>query len=333
MVKLNKMEEIKYDVISKSITGASHTKSNLPNQDSIACFGDTDNSKDFVFGIVSDGHGSKKCFRSHLGSSFATEVLSEIFTQLSELVKENTNQQLLKQYVEDEIPKMIVEAWRAKVNEHLLYYPYSVDDLNLLSLKKTENPSPKFEKVKYIPYGATLLGVLLLKQCVIYIQLGDGDIIITNQEGQSARRLPEDDRLLGNETTSLCLATAENDFRTAIDFIIESPPHFILISTDGFANAYKEDVELFKFPADVSNLCKEKGFDYLKENLSDWLEETSMQASGDDTSMCIIVSKRVEVEKAIEPDKPKEKGNWRSVINRGLDKFKSIFSKPNTYSP
>ena len=318
------MTEIKYDVIGKSITGASHTKSNLPNQDSVACFGDTTNGKDFVFGIVSDGHGSKKCFRSHLGSSFATEVLSEIFTLFAESIKEDTNQQSVKQYVVDEFPKMIVESWREKVNEHLENYPYSNEDLQVLSITKADFNSPKFSKAKYLPYGATLLGVLLLKKFVVYVQLGDGDILIATEEGEVFRRLKEDDRLLGNETTSLCLETAQNDFRTAIDFIVETPPHFILISTDGFANAYKEDVELFKFPADVSKLHKEKGFNYLKQNLSDWLEETSVQASGDDTSMCIIVSNRVEVEIVIEPEQPKqpvEKGNWKKKIITSIGSF------------
>lgn len=322
------MTEIRYDVIGKSVTGASHTKSNLPNQDSVACFGDTANNKHFVFGIVSDGHGSKKCFRSHLGSSFATEVLNEIFTQLSDLIKEDSNQQSIKQYVVDELPTMIVESWREKVLEHLESYPYSADDLSLLSLSKTDLNSSKFEKTKFVPYGATLLGVLLLKKHVVYVQLGDGDILITTEDGEVFRRLQEDDRLLGNETTSLCLETAKNDFRIVIDFIQEAPPHFILVTTDGFVNAYKEDIELFKFPSDVSKLHREKGFDYIKENLSDWLEETSVKASGDDTSMCIIVSKKVEVEKKVETETPivktKEKGNWRNVISSGLDKFKNI---------
>jgi serine/threonine protein phosphatase PrpC len=327
------MTEIKYDVIGKSITGASHTKSNLPNQDSVACFGDNANGKNFVFGIVSDGHGSKKCFRSHLGSAFATEVLSEIFFQFAESIKEDTNQQSLKQYVIDELPKMIVESWREKVNEHLENYPYSNDDLQILSVSKTDFSSSKFLKAKYLPYGATLIGVLMHKKYVVYVQLGDGDILIATEEGEVHRRLKEDERLLGNETTSLCLETAQNDFRTAIDFIVESPPHFIMISTDGFANAYKEDVELFKFPTDVSKLHKEKGFEYLKNNLSDWLEETSVQASGDDTTMCILVSNKIEVEEKIESEiptpKPKEKGSWKNIITNGIDKLKNIFSKSN----
>lgn len=323
------MTEIKYDVIGKSITGASHTKSNLPNQDSVVWFGDAANDKHFVYGIVSDGHGSKKCFRSHLGSSFATEVLSEIFTQLSGLINDDSNQQSIKDYIVDELPTMIVESWQEKVLEHLESYPYSADDLSLLSLSKADLHSPKFEKNKFVPYGATLLGVLLLKKHVVYVQLGDGDILIASEEGEVFRRLPDDDRLLGNETTSLCLETAKNDFRTVIDFIQDAPPHFVLITTDGFINAYKEDIDLFKFPSDVSKLHREKGFDYIKENLTEWLEETSVKASGDDTSMCIIVSNKVEVEKEIETpkEKPKERGNWKNVISSGLDNLKSIFSK------
>jgi len=50
-----------WDIISKSVRGASHIRTGLPNQDFIR-YHKIDNSS--VIFVLADGHGSKRSFRS-----------------------------------------------------------------------------------------------------------------------------------------------------------------------------------------------------------------------------------------------------------------------------
>ncbi len=305
----------KYWVIGNSITGASHSRKNKPNQDAIIFDSHELENGSFAYGIVSDGHGSSRCFRSHLGSGFASEILEDAFIEMARNISDDTNRQELKNHAEMDLPKLIVNAWRLRVDDHVELYPYSDEELKLLvgDKKKTDNNSLK-EK-KYTPYGATLLGVLMLAELVLYVQLGDGDILITDEAGEVYRRFVDDQRLLGNETTSLCQDEAINEFQIAIDFLVDSPPRLILICTDGFSNAYKLDSELFMFPRDIVSLYKNRGTDIIQKSLPEWLEETTVKASGDDISVCLIFPEELaqtesqvtpEISEAIIPDEHEE---------------------------
>ncbi len=50
---------------------------------------------------------------------------------------------------------------------------------------------------------------------LLYLQLGDGEILSVTAQGTTTRPLPPDDRLIANQTTSLCQPEAWRDFRSA----------------------------------------------------------------------------------------------------------------------
>ena len=56
-----------YKGFSYSMTGASHITKNMVCQDSSAHYA----AEDFSVAVVADGHGSKKHFRSNIGSDIA----------------------------------------------------------------------------------------------------------------------------------------------------------------------------------------------------------------------------------------------------------------------
>jgi hypothetical protein len=56
----------------------------------------------------------------------------------------------------------------------------------------------------HLAYGATSLSFLLTPTYALYLQLGDGEMVTVSESGKIGHPLPEDSRLLANETTSLC---------------------------------------------------------------------------------------------------------------------------------
>lgn len=303
--------KFKYNSIGISVRGASHMLNNIPNQDSIFIYEKDIEYSDFTYSIISDGHGSHECFRSDRGSKYATEVLKDIFDNLIQQFKETEDQNLshIKRYINETLAKEIVTKWKEKVCENIKYYPFVDKEIEILIPNIEEQTERKnlLEKKKFKAYGATLLGVLATPKYVLYVQLGDGDIVVINENNEVGNRLPEDERLIGNETTSLCIEKAWNDFRIAFDVIEDTPPKAILLSTDGLANSYPINIEdFFSFFSDSYKLSQEKGVKFINDNLSDWLQENTNKGSGDDISVAFIFSVKNEIPIVDENNEEKE---------------------------
>jgi hypothetical protein len=108
--------------------------------------------------------------------------------------------------------------------------------------------------------------------------------------------LPKDDRLFGNETTSLCLPESWSDFRFRLLPIDSNNPYpaLILLSTDGYANSFSQDSEFEKVGTDLLEIICEhpdglqEGISSIQENLPNWLSIASEKGSGDDTTVGIL---------------------------------------------
>ncbi|MEP6903251.1 MAG: protein phosphatase 2C domain-containing protein, partial [Actinomycetota bacterium] len=120
--------------------------------------------------------------------------------------------------------------------------------------------------------------------------LGDGDILNAAADGEVTKPLPEDARLLANETTSMCLPKAENDFRFSIQMIsAEQSPAMILLSTDGYLNSFSSEAGFFQAATDILEMLRaEDGFNDVNINLKAWLEEATRMGSGDDSTVAVI---------------------------------------------
>ena len=287
--------------IAKSICGISHSF----NEDSVLL---TKIGKHAIVAAVSDGHGSEKCFRSQNGSRFAVKALENIF-QTMPFTKNIDAAKLTTEL----LPSMIVQQWKKLVDEDLEYYPYSSTEQ---SVECMEN--------HYLPYGCTLLGCYITPQYGIFIQIGDGDMFALFDENESITKklVSEDERLTGEATTSLCLPEAENDFRISVIDFTESRLKVIILGTDGLENSYSTDMDLFAWASDIDDIMyQENGRDMIDENLSKWLDEVSVNGSGDDISMAIIVMEKDAPLAAIES-------------HRGIRKFVSnLFQSKNIHKP
>ena len=262
-------------VYGKCIQGASHIRKDVVCQDH---FKKVEYSDDIVILAVADGHGSDSCPYSHNGSRIAVRTFCRIMIRLLDSFKDDLN--FLSTYLNREgemkFAQMIDAEWKSVV----------MDTHKHEKRKFPRNEQGEIDKAAlYKQYGSTLLGLLITPGFIFAFQLGDGDIVYVDNEGVSS--VIEGDKILGTETHSL---SKIDSWKKAISMIrmkdvSDELPSLYMLSTDGFANSYSSHAEFVKTCADYYSVIKDNGFDAIKENLGDWLAETSEFGCGDDITV------------------------------------------------
>lgn len=148
---------------------------------------------------------------------------------------------------------------------------------------KEKTPDPVL-----IQYGSTLLAVLATQDFLLFLQLGDGDILVVGDDGSVERPVPRDERFIANETTSLCMLDAWSEVRVAFQPLVGRVPALILVSTDGYANSFVSEQDFLKAGPDYLRLIREQGWEYVESHLEEWLREVSELGSGDDRAAGIV---------------------------------------------
>jgi serine/threonine protein phosphatase PrpC len=310
----------RWQIIGETVPGASHLRAGIPNQDSILQMRESDRTLPLVVSIA-DGHGSPKCFRSDKGSRFVVKKCVQIISEFIDDRRGKFDLAEIESKGKDYFPKEIVKEWRKAVESHLKDNPFTEEEFKKLEEKSGANSIKLVEENPLLAYGTTSLTVAVEEDFVIYLQLGDGDILNISANGEVTKSLPEDARLLANETTSMCLPKAEKDFRFFMQKISpEQSPAMILLSTDGYLNSFSSEAGFFQAGTDIlSMLTEENGFETVSENLKAWLDEANRMGSGDDSTVAIIYrpdalkkpqalpkEETMEAEKADSPDVSKD---------------------------
>ena len=254
-----------WQVVGESVRGAVHERNGLPNQDAI-CWRPASGEGSSIVLAVADGHGSAKYSRSHIGASLAVESAAQLVQDF--INRDFENLSLLKDATEDWLPRALVRKWVEVVTDHL-----NADPLNEESI---------------VAYGATLIVAAVTEQFAVYLQLGDGEILTVSDSGEVTRPLTRDERLIANETTSLCAPDAWRDFRVSFQPLNHSSPALILLSTDGYPNSFRHESGFFKVGSDILNMIREHGLDMVKDNLAVWLSDSTRAGSGDDVTLGIL---------------------------------------------
>jgi len=259
-----------------SVRGAAHRRVGLPNQDAVRLR----QGADRLVLALADGHGSGKSFRSQQGARLAVAVAQQVAARAS--VLDHATQR--KRWAEDAWPVELVRGWQGAVDARLARRPFSPMDLDPLDpparAQLAANPR--------LAWGSTLLSVIVTPAAILYLQLGDGDLLVVADDGSVDRPLPADARLLGNETTSLCAARAWQDARVYCQTLAGAPPALILAASDGYANAFRDDAGFRQVAADLWAMLREGGRDAVAPHLRGWLDEASAEGSGDDISLGLL---------------------------------------------
>lgn len=270
-------------VMGSSVRGASHLRAGLENQDAIDWI-PPDGIGARVVVSVADGHGSPKSFRSATGARLAVEVSQALAAGLLTAPGGRVELSWVKDRLEQDAPRRIVREWRARVEEDLARSPFTDEEFALVRERDGQKAQALIEKDPYLAYGSTLVTAVATESFMAFWQIGDGDVLTVSATGAASRPLAGDERLIANETTSLCSADAWRLFRVAV-FGTLAP--VIMVSTDGFANSFRDDEGYFRFGSDVLRMLVIGGVDVVGGRLTGWLGEMTQTGSGDDISLGI----------------------------------------------
>jgi hypothetical protein len=284
----------KYDwmVASASVRGASHERSGVANQDAISHLPapNIPNKGLCAATAVSDGHGSPKCIRSEMGSRLAVESALSCVSRFFDGTEARDNRRF-----ESDFPSMLVAEWRDKVSKHVRESPFTEAEHAKLNesagvaaaMALREAAAQADGAALHLAYGATILLVVVTDCGIFYLQLGDGDIMAVSAAGDVEFPIPEDPSLMANETTSLCMRDAVHEFRFGFHHMEKEPPALILVSTDGYGNAFASTPDFHKVGTDVLRMIRDSGMPQ-KEEIESWLDVASRQGSGDDATLGIL---------------------------------------------
>ncbi|MBP5362791.1 MAG: protein phosphatase 2C domain-containing protein [Ruminococcus sp.] len=192
-----------FNGFSHSVMGASHEKTGLVCQDSSAykvC-------DDYAVCVVADGHGSKKHFRSNLGSKFAVEAtistIDRFYTD-----KESFEECLPKNHkmIIKNIQKQIISDWNALVEKHIKNNPVTEEEKSKFTEEEFEAIPPE----SY--YGTTLIVGVAGKNFTFGVQIGDGTLVAIFDDGKAVMPMEYNEAAPANVTASMCNSNAAGMF-------------------------------------------------------------------------------------------------------------------------
>ena len=280
----------RWKVDGESVLGVSHERKGLPNQDCILWWSSPDES--VVVMAVADGHGSARCMRSDRGSKCAVQAAVDVLQRFVNWYMEtpgtastdSVSLSSARRRAEEMLPSEIHRQWMQAVGEELQREPLTPAEVGAA---RGERSSPD-ARVSLMAYGTTLLAVAICPDYMLCLQLGDGDILVVLDDGSVSCPVPGDERLIANETTSLCSPNAPRDFRCFFQVLSGEPPALVLLSTDGYSNSFSDDKAFEQVGSDILAMLRAQGPDYVRTNLHEWLTAASREGSGDDISLGLI---------------------------------------------
>ena len=262
----------KWEIVKASVIGKSHEQTKKPNQDALAIFPDNLVCEVPLIAAISDGHGADKYYRSNIGSDLAVKTSIDYLKLLVERFQRDTvNFQGIRDYCIEKLAQKLILFWNRDVRQHIQRCPYN---------KKEENI--------FLPYGCTLIGLLIYSNILVTFQLGDGDILIVDSDKNVTKEFGKDSNLIANETYSLCMKKPEKYFKVNVRRIDHNPPELILLSTDGYSNSFKDDESFYQAGKDFLEIIRTEGIQVVTDNLETWLKDTSDSGSGDDTTIVLL---------------------------------------------
>ncbi len=273
-------------IIGETVPGASTCAPGMPNQDAILQVRESGRGLPLVVS-VSDGHGSQSvsaataaraspCARPRSSSAnFSTRGAARS-TKKRSRARQGT------------VPREFVRRWREAVEADLKARPFAAEELEALERKDGARARKLVEENPLLAYGATSLTVAVEESFILYLQLGDGEILCVSEAGEVSKALAEDSRLFANETTSLCTADAEKNFRSRLQTLAAERPALLLVTTDGYANSFADEAGFLKVGSDLLEMLRADGIDPINASLKGWLEEATRAGSGDDTTLAIV---------------------------------------------
>ena len=259
--------------------------------------------------VVCDGHGGAPYFRSERGAELAIASIQKILPDYIDRIAEN----LSKENIISLVPALL-KTWGESVDSDLVQNPITQTEYKFLEMDDAQAAERyKAGEDLHSIYGATFLCFVSAtiveagknKDFWFALQIGDGDIAVHSEKG-FFMPVPEDERNFLNQTTSLCDKDAENEFRLAFG---SQNIDAVLCSTDGIANSFANENQLFSFYDKVLILFRTYDFEQDEDSSQDLekrkvlaikeiessLPDISKRGSGDDLTLAGFVDIDIEI--------------------------------------
>jgi Protein phosphatase 2C len=263
--------------LTASQLGAAHQAAGLPNQDAVAV---RQVRPDVLVAAVADGHGHRRHFRSARGSQLAAAVACEAAQELAARLDGFTTAAPIESESLGTLVPAITGAWRDAVREDVADDPFTSREN---AARGGDDP--------LIAYGSTLLLAIAGRRWLVLVQIGDGDILGIQPDGRPLLPVPRDPSLDGQQTTSLCGAGAEDEFRAAVVDTSTTPLLGVMLATDGYSNAQLADPWTDAVSADLAELINDRPPEWLAGQLPLWASRcASADGSADDTTIALLIA-------------------------------------------
>lgn len=268
-----------------SLRGGAHKQNGKPMQDfSSAVRGDG-----FDIAIVCDGHGSDKHFRSHVGSRLATEVVEEKFIEFAKAYPTYEDASKDFKRKSERLRLSIVAAWMKKIDKDCIDNPFTEDEL-----KCGVDPGVDYfsRYTKLVPYGTTVLAVLLSTNYYLALMIGDGAIIRMTPNGDAVEEAFEGKKL-GDRVESMCNQDAAFKIYTKCVKIEEDEKDMAFaLCSDGYceSEAFKTRESMCNWPKKYINVIAKYTLEEARTGISGQLAQISdVSMAQDDISIAIAV--------------------------------------------
>lgn len=273
-----------FNGFSHSVKGASHEKTGLVCQDSSAykvC-------DDYAVCVVADGHGSKKHFRSNLGSKFAVEAtISTIDRFYAE--KEDFEENLPKDYkrIIKNIQKQIITDWNDLVRDHLTANPVTDEEKSKFTDEEFEAIPPE----SY--YGTTLIVGVAGKNFTFGVQIGDGTLVAIFDDGKAVMPMEYNEAAPANVTASMCNSNAASMFS---GFYRDKQKLIAMFtSTDGLYTSFGSEFDFLDYHTIITSQLFD--LENFKKIIVNNLTKRAHFGTEDDISLSCIFNNELLVEK------------------------------------
>ena len=283
----------RWRVWSASVRGASHLRSQTPNQDAVAHWLSESNPRGPVILAVADGHGSDRSFRSDVGSQFAVRLAIETCRNFANDLHEKTPSQV-EELAKQRLPTELVKQWQSEIEQHWRGNPLTDAERERWPAARdlASRESEATPKEIFGVYGSTLLVILADETYALFLQLGDGDLLVVQDDSDAnlsvSRPIARDETLIANETTSLCQLDAAAKFQVRLSVFGERPPALLLACTDGYSNGFETPAGFEQVGPDLCRALRQDGVAAIGTELPAELERVSALGSGDDVTAGFI---------------------------------------------
>ena len=299
-----------FDGFYHSLIGASHESQGIVCQD----WSEHMITDKFAIGVVADGHGSKKHFRSDVGSKLAVKTaigtISEYYENADDFEKNFLED---PQKIIRKIEKHIISRWNRAIALHCALNP-------ITELEKKPFTDEEFRAIKTEAiYGTTLIAVVIGRKFSFGIQLGDGSLVVINENGKAYMPIEDDESCPANMTASMCNSNAINLFNS---FYALEPPIAIYASTDGLFTSFATDADFLDYHSIIT--AQLGNLEQFEPSLMRNLAKRTHYGTQDDISMTCIYNPPMVKEKTDLLQKQIEENKRRAEIRAAEQASKKV---------